>query len=47
MIDAGTIRVNVPKEVDQKGIAGFIDEITLLDVTVDVPAVVVVNERAE
>ena len=45
VVDAGTIRVNIPKEVDQKGIAGFIDEITLSEVTVDVPAVVVVNER--
>ena len=45
VIDAGTIRVNIPKDVDQKGIAGFIDEIIRYDVTVDVPAVVVVNER--
>jgi len=45
VIDAGTIRVNIPKEIDQKGIAGFIDEITSYEVTVDVPAVVVVNER--
>jgi flagellar P-ring protein precursor FlgI len=45
VIDAGTIRVNIPKEIEQKGIAGFIDEITVLDVAVDVPAVVVVNER--
>jgi flagellar P-ring protein precursor FlgI len=45
VIDSGTIRVSIPKEIDQKDIAGFIDEITLFDVTVDVPAVVVVNER--
>jgi flagellar P-ring protein FlgI len=45
VIDAGTIKVNVPKEVVQKDIAGFIDEITRLEVTVDMPAVVVVNER--
>jgi flagellar P-ring protein FlgI len=45
VVDAGTIRVNIPKEVDQKGIAGFIDEITRSEVTVDMPAIVVVNER--
>lgn len=45
VIDAGTIRVKVPGEVDQKGIAGFIDDITRPDVTVDVQAIVVVNER--
>jgi flagellar P-ring protein FlgI len=45
VVDAGTIRVNIPKEVVQKDIAGFIDEITRSEVTVDMPAVVVVNER--
>jgi len=45
VLDAGTIRVNVPKEVEQKAIAAFIDDITRPDVAVDVPAVVVVNER--
>jgi flagellar P-ring protein precursor FlgI len=43
--DAGTIRVAIPPEVSDAGLAGFIDEITKLDVTVDAPAVVVVNER--
>jgi flagellar P-ring protein precursor FlgI len=45
VVDGGTIRVKVPGEVDQKGIAGFIDDITRPDVTVDVQAIVVVNER--
>jgi flagellar P-ring protein FlgI len=45
VVDAGTIMVKVPGEVDQKGIAGFIDDITRPDVTVDVQAIVVVNER--
>jgi flagellar P-ring protein precursor FlgI len=45
VLDAGTIRVKVPAEVEQTGIAGFIDDITRYDVVVDVPAVVVVNER--
>jgi flagellar P-ring protein precursor FlgI len=43
--DAGTIRVRVPSEINQAGIAGFIDDITKLEVKVDVPAVVVINER--
>ena len=43
--DAGTIRVKVPNQVSQTGIAGFIDDITKLDVKVDTPAVVVINER--
>jgi flagellar P-ring protein precursor FlgI len=43
--DAGTIRVSVPSEISQAGIAGFIDDITKLEVKVDVPAVVVINER--
>lgn len=45
VVDAGTIRVNIPKEVTQAGIAGFIDDITKPDVKVDAPAVVVINER--
>jgi flagellar P-ring protein precursor FlgI len=45
VVDAGTIRVKVPGEVAQTGIAGFIDDITRLEVVVDMPAIVVVNER--
>ena len=45
VLDAGTVRVSIPKEIDQDGIAGFVDEITRLEVKVDMPAVVVVNER--
>ena len=45
VVDAGTIQVKVPGEISQAGIAGFIDEITRLEVQVDVPAVVVINER--
>jgi flagellar P-ring protein precursor FlgI len=44
-IEAGTIRVRVPDEISQKNIAGFIDNITNPEVKVDVPAIVVVNER--
>ncbi len=43
--DAGTIKVMVPGQISQMGIAGFIDDITRLEVKVDVPAVVVINER--
>ena len=43
--DAGTIRVRIPDKIDANGIAGFISDITKLEVKVDVPAVVVINER--
>ena len=45
VVDAGTIQVTVPGDIAQEGIAGFIDDITKPEVTVDVPAVVVINER--
>lgn len=45
VVDAGTIQVKVPDEVGQEGIVGFIDDITKPQVKVDVPAVVVINER--
>jgi len=45
VVDAGTIKVKVPTEITQTGIAGFIDDITRPEVKVDVPAVVVINER--
>ncbi len=45
VVDPGTIQVTVPGEIAQEGIAGFIDDITKPEVTVDVPAVVVINER--
>lgn len=44
-IDAGTIRVMVPENISQAGVAGFIVAITKPDVKVDVPAVVVISER--
>jgi flagellar P-ring protein precursor FlgI len=45
VVDGGTIRVKVPADIGQGEIAGFIDDITRPEVTVDTPAVVVVNER--
>ena len=44
-IDAGTIRVKIPTLVAEDGIAGFINSITMLNVKVDTPAIVVINER--
>ncbi len=45
VVDAGTITVKVPSDVGPGGIAGFIDNITKPDVNVDIPAIVVINER--
>jgi flagellar P-ring protein precursor FlgI len=45
VVDAGTIKVKVPDQIGQTGITGFIDDITKLEVKVDTPAVVVINER--
>lgn len=45
VVDAGTVTVKVPSEIAQEDIAGFIVDITKHEVKVDVPAVVVINER--
>jgi len=45
VIDAGTIKVNIPEQIPAGGITAFIDEITNKQVNVDYPAVVVINER--
>ncbi len=45
VVDAGTIKVKVPDKISHTDIAGFIDDITKKEVKVDVPAVVVINER--
>ena len=45
VIDAGTVTVKVPSEISQEAIAGFIVDIRKHEVKVDVPAVVVINER--
>ncbi len=45
VVDPGTIKVKVPSKINQTGIAGFIDNITKFEVKVDIPAVVVINER--
>jgi flagellar P-ring protein precursor FlgI len=43
--DAGTIRVNVPEQIGSPDVVGFLVEITQLQVAVDMPAIVVINER--
>jgi flagellar P-ring protein precursor FlgI len=45
VVDAGTIKVKIPSDIDQTAIADFIVNITEPNVQVDVPAVVVINER--
>lgn len=45
VVDAGTIKVKVPDNISEMGIAGFIVDITKAEVKVDIPAVVVINER--
>lgn len=45
VLDAGAVRVTVPNNVTQQGIVAFLDEITKKEVTVDMPAAVVINER--
>jgi flagellar P-ring protein precursor FlgI len=43
--DAGTIKVKMPPEIGRGDAVGFVDRITSLDVEVDMPAIVVINER--
>ncbi|MHC4104619.1 MAG: flagellar basal body P-ring protein FlgI, partial [Planctomycetota bacterium] len=45
VVDAGTVKVKVPGDISQAEIAGFIVDIRKHEVKVDVPAVVVINER--
>jgi flagellar P-ring protein precursor FlgI len=44
-LDAGTIKVEVPQAVTQNALSSFLVDIMKPQVTVDVPAVVVINER--
>ena len=45
VVDPGTIQVRVPPQTTKGGIVGFVDRITSPAVKVDMPAVVVINER--
>jgi flagellar P-ring protein precursor FlgI len=44
-LDGGTIKVEVPEVVTKTGLSAFLVDIMKPQVTVDVPAVVVINER--
>jgi flagellar P-ring protein precursor FlgI len=44
-LDGGTVRVRVPPDKARKELAALVDKIGNLDVKVDSPAVVVINER--
>ncbi len=45
VMDAASIKVMIPPEITQRNVIAFLDEITQKEVTVDTPAVVVINER--
>ncbi len=45
VLDAASVRITVPLTISQKNLVAFLDEITQREVTVDMPAVVVINER--
>jgi len=44
-LDAGTVRIQVPQGLSRSRVAALIDRVGLLEVNVDAPAVVVINER--
>jgi flagellar P-ring protein FlgI len=44
-LDASTVKVAVPPAIASTGLVHFLDEITLKEVVVDAPAMVVINER--
>lgn len=44
-LDGGTVQVEIPKTLTKAKLVGFIDDIYKLEVEVDTPAVVVINER--
>jgi flagellar P-ring protein precursor FlgI len=43
--DPGTIRVQIPDSVSDADVLGFVDSLLQLDVEVDMPGIVVINER--
>ena len=44
-VDAGTVRVLVPRSMPRRDLAAMIDRLGALDVKVDTPAIVIINER--
>ncbi len=45
VVDAGAVRIRIPDDLSPEEIPAFIDQISLLEVKVDSPAVVVINEK--
>ena len=45
MLDAGTIRTYIPNDIADSGVIAYINNVSILNVKVDMPAVVVINER--
>lgn len=45
VVDAGMIRVLVPESIPESGIVAFINNMTMLEAKVDMPAIVVINEK--
>jgi flagellar P-ring protein precursor FlgI len=44
-LDAGSVKLDIPRNLRQGDLSGFIDRIGALEVEVDQPAVVIINER--
>jgi len=44
-VDAGSVAVTIPKDLRRADISRFIDEIGALEVEVDQPAIIIINER--
>jgi flagellar P-ring protein precursor FlgI len=44
-VDAGTVRVQVPQGLSRSDVGALVDRVGLLEVNVDAPALVVINER--
>lgn len=45
VMDAANIKIKIPDNITETQITRFIDQMSRLDVTVDAPAIVVINER--
>ena len=43
--DAGTVRVKLPEDIGKNNLIAFVDSVETLEVEVDAPALVVINER--
>jgi len=45
VLDAASVKIMVPPDVSQKDVVAFLDEVMQKEVVVDMPAMVVINER--